>query len=524
MQIECASPRPLALAARRGVRGQALLWFLGLIASLLVAGVGVYSIGQVTSEKQKVVNATDAAAYSGALVQARALNLVAYGNRAEIANVAFLAQTISLQSWVRYHQKVIENVDTYVVPLLYAFVITSPIAAVIDGILAVMQPIVDALEAGVDGMASGVSTTVELYGNILTRTSGLLLNGVALSAAAREAADDVLAQNLANQNGKLDAAPGSIHGMELGMLNLESWDGAFAQYTQNKTVYNADDGRYTAAEITLASRDEFTERRLGPSRSNPLSYLIGDNRFGTCWIVEIGSSRDGTTQLRDYERWEAQDTSEFVARRRSGLFSRCRTFFQLPTGWGRTTVDEDGNAGDSRLNPHSWAGELAYSDEPVNHDGWSGIKELYDLERSSSNYGRPTQMNERNPTKTEFVFHYAAAKSRNQVKTADQLGVFQQSVTGTRPLGDTTLRPGMMDDQLAAVSAAKVFFARPKRDARDFTATQLFRADAHHEVASLYSPYWQARLTAPSSAALAFAYGSRFSLSEFSPSSTLGTP
>jgi Putative Flp pilus-assembly TadE/G-like len=524
MQIECERLRPLALTAARGVRGQALLWFLGLIASLLVAGVGVYSIGQVTSEKQKVVNATDAAAYSGALVQARALNLVAYGNRAEIANVAFLAQTVSLQSWVRYHQKVIENVDTYVVPLLYAFVITSPIAAVIDGILAVMQPIVDALETGVDGMATGVTTAVEVYGNVLTRTSGVLLNGVALSVAAREAADDVLAQNLANQNGKMDDAPESIQGIELGVLNIESWNRAFAQYSRGKTVYNADDGRFTAAEITMASRDDFTVQRIGPSRGNPLSYLIGDNTFGNCWIIEIGSSRDGTTQLRDYERWESQDTSEFVARNRSNWRLRCRPFFRLPTGWGRTTVDEDGNSGDERLNPHNWAGELAYSDEPVNHDGWSGIKELYDLERNASNFGRPTQMDEDHPTKTEFLFHYASAKSRDRVKTADQLGVFRQGIAGSRPLGDTTLRPGMMEDQLAAVSAAKVFFARPKRDTRDFTATQLFRSDAHHEVASLYSPYWQARLTSPSNAALALAYGSRAGLSVFSPSSALGSP
>lgn len=525
MQIRTANVNPQARSDQHGVRGQALLLFLGLIASLLVAGVGVYSIGQVTSEKQKVVNATDAAAYSGALIQARALNLVAYGNRAEIANEAFLAQAISIQSWVRYHQKVIENIQEYVVPVLYGFVITSPIAAVVEGIIEVIQPIVDALEEGADGVASGLATVVEAYGKYaLTNASYLLLNEVALSAAAKEAADKVLAQNLANQDGKTDVAPNSIKGVELGSLNFAAWSGAFAQYTKNKTVYQADDGRYAAAEIVLASRDDFTERRDGPSWSNPLSYLIGNSTFGNCWIIEIGSSRDGGTQLQDYERWEAQDTSEFTAKSRNNRRLRCRSFFSLPTGWGRTTVDESGDEGDSRTNPHDWAGSLAYSDSPVNHDGWTGVKELYDLDRKSNNYGRPTQVDNNNPTKTEFIFHYAAAKSRTLVKTADQLGIFKQSIAGNKPLGDTTLKPGMMEDQLAAVSAAKVFFSRPKRDSRDFTATTLFRADAHHEVASLYSPYWQVRLTSPSNAALAFTYGNKFGLSIFSPNSTVGTP
>jgi hypothetical protein len=36
------------------------------------------------------------------------------------------------------------------------------------------------------------------------------------------------------------------------------------------------------------------------------------------------------------------------------------------------------------------------------------------------------------------------------------------------------------------------------RNARDITAGGLFRADSYQEYASLYNPYWQVRLSSPS--------------------------
>ena len=59
----------LKATPRRGQQGQILIWFLAFGATLAVVFAGVYSVGQVTSEKQKIVNATDAAAYSGALLK-----------------------------------------------------------------------------------------------------------------------------------------------------------------------------------------------------------------------------------------------------------------------------------------------------------------------------------------------------------------------------------------------------------------------------------------------------------------------
>ena len=101
--------RPAPPTQRAPQNGQVLIWFLAFAATLAVVFAGVYSVGQVTSEKQKVTNATDAAAYSGAMVEARALNLTAYTNRSVIANEVLIAQLVSLDSWTSYFEKATDN-------------------------------------------------------------------------------------------------------------------------------------------------------------------------------------------------------------------------------------------------------------------------------------------------------------------------------------------------------------------------------------------------------------------------------
>jgi hypothetical protein len=62
------------------------------------------------------------------------------------------------------------------------------------------------------------------------------------------------------------------------------------------------------------------------------------------------------------------------------------------------------------------------------------------------------------------------------------------------PLGSPDVADNLQNgDRLTSIAAAKVFFARPF-DSRDRTAAVLFRKDGKHEYASLYNPYWQARL------------------------------
>jgi hypothetical protein len=88
-----------------------MVWFMATIAATMAVLYGVYNVGQVTSAKQKVVNATDAGALAGATQQARLLNLMAYGNRAMVVSDAMAGQLVSLDSWMRYLQTTTQNVS-----------------------------------------------------------------------------------------------------------------------------------------------------------------------------------------------------------------------------------------------------------------------------------------------------------------------------------------------------------------------------------------------------------------------------
>jgi len=91
---------------RRGAaqRGQALPLVLALAAVGGVALVALYNVGQTAAARVRLTHAADAAAYSGALSQARALNLLAYVNRAQVAHQVAMAHLVTLASWAQFGQ------------------------------------------------------------------------------------------------------------------------------------------------------------------------------------------------------------------------------------------------------------------------------------------------------------------------------------------------------------------------------------------------------------------------------------
>nr|WP_297460114.1 pilus assembly protein TadG-related protein [uncultured Halomonas sp.] len=89
-------------SGRRGSRGQILPVMLFGFFITLVSLVAVFNTSRVTIEKTQLVNAADAAAYSGAIQAARALNFYAYSNRAMVANTIAAGYVVSYVSYLRY--------------------------------------------------------------------------------------------------------------------------------------------------------------------------------------------------------------------------------------------------------------------------------------------------------------------------------------------------------------------------------------------------------------------------------------
>src|SRR6187402_3970243 len=96
---------------RRLYSGQASVFVLAMVASLVTAFAVSFGAGQLVNDKMRLVNAADAAAYSAAQWEARSLNIQSYLNRAIVANEVAIAQLVSLRSWSRYVNTVTTNVD-----------------------------------------------------------------------------------------------------------------------------------------------------------------------------------------------------------------------------------------------------------------------------------------------------------------------------------------------------------------------------------------------------------------------------
>jgi Putative Flp pilus-assembly TadE/G-like len=481
-------------------KGQSLFWVLGFLATMAVTFAGVYSVGQTTSEKQKIVNAADAAAYTGAMVEARALNLTAYANRAEIANEVFIAQMVSLQSWVDYMKT---SVGTWqdVMDYLKVIPFVNIIASAVSAILSVVETALGYVATLVEYTVPFAIYTVEYsYYQIVDKALMVIfganstidsIGAPSIVLAAHNAADSVLAANVATQDGKLDSAPVAIsgaNGAALKAINTLAWKDVFHLYDKNATG-SASDGRRNANDILSASRDQFSTERKGTT--NPLTELFfGNKTVGACPIGELGVSKDGSTKLLEYERWEAQDTTEYYL----ATGAKCKKN-AVAVGWGRSTAAKDETSGDQRTNPHEVAGDdddHAYKSSNIKkNSAWTGVKALWDVKRDGSDY--PVAAFDAN--KETLTFTIAASKQKSNIRNNEHSSLnFMNTANSTSRLGSTDIKSDYLNDQISAKAEAKIFFSRPANTASDFTGVSLFRKDTYKEVSNLYNPYWQVRL------------------------------
>jgi len=107
--------------------GQVLPLGLALVVFGLVGALTIYNSGVAATDKMRLANSADAAAYSAALWQARALNYQAYANRAMVANQVAIGQAVSLKSWITYAAVTGENLATATKAVPFLNVVTGGI-------------------------------------------------------------------------------------------------------------------------------------------------------------------------------------------------------------------------------------------------------------------------------------------------------------------------------------------------------------------------------------------------------------
>jgi len=330
--------RPESRASARGSsRGQAFVFLLPLLAALAAAFLLVFESGQAVSEKQRLVNAADAAAISAATWQARALNFESYMNRAVIANEAAIAQSVSLRSWSSYMNRLLPGAAalTRWVPLLNAA--TLVLQRIWVGFDQVLQPGLTAFEgllSVVDHDLAGAQRFVH--------------------AAALVVIPEVVRETLRTNDPRYRVSQG-------GELLLARWAVDWVRFTS----FYGGAFRWRQADLLRRSLDGFTESR-GTTFNPP---LIGE---------VLRFEKRGGTDLLDFETWRGMDTLSLHTR--SGLLlGRLRE--QVPLAWGGAengefTALRGLNGGSPRINPR---GSRLATVATRRHAAYLGLPSLRDV-------------------------------------------------------------------------------------------------------------------------------------------------
>jgi hypothetical protein len=435
-------------------RGQAAIWLLGTLAASAAVMYAVFNTGQVIVGKQRAVNAADAAALAGATAEARLLNLMAYANRGVIANEVFLAQLLSLESWVQYMGQTAGNIETLLniislIPGAAAF--AQPAAKVMDKIELIADKAHSGLQKGVNvyiPVLEGVKTGLKAAEGAIRVGGGLL---------AEDAARNLVKANRTDFNGRLDKGVAIADTKLVKEATFVKNNAAWMEFTK---LYSGND-RGDAKYILEQSLDRFTAHRPGQGWLN-LSV----------WVA--GMDKDGGSKLQGFDRWESQDTLE--------MFQRCgpKKCWE-PIGWGRANADKNGTSG-TTWSPNRWAQDLAQS-EGGEHSKWSGVPALYDIADKSEK------------SRAELGLDFIVAVARPGANDFTTTSVGMATVNSMSVAGSPHVPPKQEAAQNAVFAKARVFFERPRRGlTNDFTASGLWRPDGAKEYGSLYSPYWQARL------------------------------
>lgn len=427
---------------RDAQRGQALVLAVGL---LLIGAAAVFVLanaGRATATKHRLVNAADAAAYSAAAWRARVLNFDAYANRAIVANEVAIAQAVTLVSWSKYFEQLADNAAT---------------------VSRFFPPVAAAFEA-VHEVATWSREAAEYAAEL----------EVAARGAAGIGYKDLLQTGQELMHLTADAFALSMLTAEVARANDQAFfafvlpgDG-FGRFTRR---YDSLQDRQRLREVVEASLDPFT----GGPRSADLPAMIGgcgpsldrDRMFD--WIHRRGATVLGD----DLDRWEAHDTVSLHAWRRGGLLGLggCRESEVLALGWGAAEADatSDGTistrAHDTARNES--ARGRAESDMQA-FETYGGLARVRELDFDALEDDR-----------------FPVARLAVLARTDGEPAAATRTQARPQGAGRLALRPAYPQGRLWALAAAEVRFARPA-------------SSGGVEYASLYSPYWQARLVEPS--------------------------
>ncbi|MHA3902671.1 hypothetical protein ACTPOE_03630 [Castellaniella sp. WN] len=423
--------------SHRGQQGQVLVLGMLLAAVLGLAWMRYFATGQVLAAKTRLVHGLDAAAYSGALVQARTLNFLAYLNRARMAHQLSMAHLVTLGSWAHYagmeSRRLIQgNPPAHLIGMLFGAdhgraYLAAASAAGLE---------VQARAGGSLGRAYAVHE--RFVHELSADLSRALVRD--LPQARLDAMRAVLAGHYPER------ASGDLRPV----VADDAWSGLLRRRTPDAPLF--DWTRHLAGLYPFLDSRDHTARNPWPVS-------------GRCPHLRHELRRRGGTALDDAGRWQAGDTQSFHAVR-SNRWIGCY-YREYAMGWAWMPA-QPGQAMDA---DHVDAPPEDFADQ----DFWRWVRAATQWDLVG---GRD------NPLANSY-----ALRDR-QTWMSRGLGSYLDVATGAGPdaASGFVVRMELPDASgipIRARSAAESLFSRPVR-----------RLDGLDETPSLFHPYWHARLAA----------------------------
>lgn len=466
-------------------KGQALPLGIAFLMSTILLGLVLFNTGQTASEKSRLVNTADVAVYSGLVWQARALNFQAYTNRAMVANQVSIGQLVSLTSWTQYAYHVARNIDT------------------IGDYFPIIKPYTQAAESITEMIDIVVVNIAEVFIPIIDSVNGVLSTTQQIVYMASFAATPGIVREVVEKNDERYSATSAYAVLGLGE-NAVGWHNFAKQYDDRNGILRK-------ADVVNRSKDEFTaSRNLSPGQvipGAPSKLYIGNQRI---WVKKEGrtnlipedsssSADDGnatSSSSADNMEWEwkGKDTlSLHIETWRCSPRRGCGWRHQeFPLGWGSRYVNGDFECEENEdgyevcqpyMSENRWAERIADAENEELDAEYNGIRAYYDLTDLSRENKDP-----------RLTLRIEVELPEQTVRTTSKIDGL-----GSDSVPDSDLRSGIgagmfgTEDQMAgggmtAIASGELFFHPPD----DYNPA---RRRGRYEIASLFSPYWEVRLT-----------------------------
>ncbi|MFT5047898.1 MAG: hypothetical protein ACI8UP_004898 [Porticoccaceae bacterium] len=448
---------------KRREQGQVLPIGLALLAFTLMGVFVLYNTGQVATDKLKLANAADAAAYSGSLWQARSLNFQAYTNRAMVANQVSMAQAVTLQSWSSYGAVAGQNISTVLRPVPILNVVAQGVATGLASVERVLSPIAGALLKVVDLVNRGLSVAQE-----------------AMFVSTFVATPDVVRAVVSESDSRFSVNT-AYSGIGISN-NLDAWKSFTTRFT-NEDI----EAMQSRAGMINESRDAFTRQRNWKFFKNFWFYSTP--------LLRHRLYREGTTELILVDKqggaqweWKAKDTLSLHNR----LWRwRGTKRYEIPIGWAEAFANSESTNSTIEPGACSTAWEFHRSNHCARFLGMNRRAEYL----ADTGVRSPFVQQETRVAMSGFT-GLRAFRSLSEQSIATEFPRIRLKIEVSLPedeilsadssgLGDTFQSPlAALGGVFSSISTAEVFYQRP--DTGD--ATTLEKANA-------YSPYWGARLS-----------------------------